>query len=94
MWRNRVGSDNIEVKVRDTENNREWTFNSLEFSLRGFDVDDEDVIELGSLIAEVLCSENKFINLQIDAYVKAGEAQDVYPSEELVLDKDSGKFKR
>lgn len=89
LWRNRVGSDNIEVRVKDLNNNKEWTFNSLEFSLRNFETNNQDVKELGKIIAEVLSSEDKFLNLQIDAFVKMGESQEVYPSEELVLDKNT-----
>ena len=94
LWRNRVGSDDIEIHVKEESKDKEWIFNALDFSIRDFESDDEKVIELGNAIADVLASENDFMNLKVDAFVKIGEAQDVYPSEELVLDKSNGKGKK
>lgn len=89
LWRNRVGSNKIEVRVKSIEENKEWIFNSLDFSLKDFETENQDIIELGEIIAKVLSSKEDFLNLQIDAFVEMGEAQEVYPSEELVLDKSA-----
>jgi len=94
LWRNRVGSDDIEIHVKEESKNKEWIFNAFDFSIRDFETDDEKVIELGNAIADVLANENDFMNLKVDAFVKIGEAQDVYPSEELILDKSNGKGKK
>lgn len=88
LWRNRVGVDQIEVVVKS--DGYEKRFDSLAFSTRSMECDDQDVLELGEMIANVLASEEDFLLLEIDAYVKVGKAQIVYPSEELVLDKGKG----
>lgn len=93
LWRNRVGSDKIEVCVENINNNKKWTFNCLDFCLHNFETDNNDVKELGKYISDTLSSENGFLNLNVDAYVCLGHSQEVYPSEELVLDKDKSKDK-
>jgi CRISPR-associated protein Csy3 len=93
LWRNRVGTDAIEIHVTEEQKGKEWIFNAFDFSIRNFDTDNSSVKELGKLISNVLASDSDFLNLKINAYVKMGEAQDVYPSEELVLDKSSGNNK-
>lgn len=93
LWRNRVGAENIDVQV-DASNaavNQSWTFDATNFSTRHFDHQDSSVADLASIIAEVLASEDNFLMLDINCFVKVGIAQDVYPSEELVLDKGKGE---
>jgi len=48
-------------------------------------------MELGERIAAALSSEDDFLMLEINCFVQIGKAQEVYPSEELVLDKGKGK---
>jgi CRISPR-associated protein Csy3 len=94
LWRNRVGSDKIEIHVNDLTNEKEYVFNALEFPLRSFPILNDrniNVKELGESIAKVLSGESGFVNLEINAYVHVGKAQDVYPSEELILDTDKLK---
>lgn len=90
LWRNRVGSNNIEVHVKNEESGeKELVFNSLDYSLKSFDAEDANVKALGNMIANTLSSESSFLNLEINAFVKMGNAQEVYPSEELVLEKNT-----
>lgn len=90
LWRNRVGSRNIEIHVKNEEDSsQELIFNSLDYSLRSFDKYDDKVKTLGNLISKTLASDSDFLNLEINAFVKMGNAQEVYPSEELVLDKSN-----
>lgn len=91
LWRNRVGVEQIEVLVRDTNSDKNWTFDAKQFSPRTMQCDDTTVADLGQKIAQALASEEDFLMLQIDCYAKIGKAQEVYPSEELVLDKGKGK---
>src|SRR5690606_37861332 len=56
-----------------------------------FDVDNEQVNQLAEKVASALASENEFLLLEVTTYVQLGKAQEVYPSEELVLDKGKGK---
>ena len=91
LWRNRVGAENIEVEVKVLNKGQEntWTFNSHDFTTRDFDHEDAQVAELAEKIAQTLSGTQEFLLLEITAYAQVGLAQDVYPSEELVLDNKS-----
>ena len=92
LWRNRVGAEAIEVVVNVLNKGAEqqWTFDGRKFSLRHFEQSNEQVDSLAERIATVLASEEDYLILDIVCYAKVGRAQEVYPSEELVLDKDKG----
>ena len=45
---------------------------------------------MADCIAKALSSNSECLLLEIEAYAKVGNAQEVYPSEELVLDKGKG----
>ncbi|PCJ39523.1 MAG: type I-F CRISPR-associated protein Csy3 [SAR86 cluster bacterium] len=93
LWRNRVGAEKIEVQVnaKNKTLNQSWTFDATQFNLRNFDETNNAVAELATLIAGVLASEDEFLLLDINCFVQVGIAQEVYPSEELVLDKGKGE---
>lgn len=93
LWRNRVGAKKIEVQVSASNKtvNQSWTFDATKFKLREFDSSNTMVSELAALIANVLASEDDFLLLDVNCYVQVGNAQEVYPSEELVLDKGKGE---
>jgi len=88
LWRNRVGTEKIEVVI--LVNEKKLVFNALEFSLRSFESDNKDLEELAKLIADALCGKVPYLLITVDAYALLGRAQEVYPSEELVLDKGKG----
>ena len=96
LWRNRVGAEQIEVQIKALNKGTEqkWTFNAKQFSTRHFDHTDEQVNSLAARIAQTLSSESDNLMLQIDCFAKVGKAQEVYPSEELVLDKGNSKTKK
>jgi len=93
LWRNRLGAENIEVKVKALNKDTEaaWLFDATTMGIRDFNSDDSQIISLAGKIAEVLSGRKTFLLLEIEAFAKVGKAQDVYPSEELVLDKGKGK---
>ncbi|GIU22452.1 CRISPR-associated protein Csy3 [Shewanella hafniensis] len=93
LWRNRVGAENIEVQVRATNRSidQSWTFDATQFSTKHFDSNDAQINTLATHIATVLSSEDDFLLLDINCFAKVGRAQEVYPSEELVLDKGKGE---
>ena len=63
----------------------------MDFSLRDFDYNHPAVDELAGLIADALCGRTKGpLLITVVAYASIGKAQEVYPSEELVLDKGKG----
>lgn len=93
LWRNRVGAENIEVQVRAKNStlDQSWTFDATQFSTKHFDSHDAQINALATHIATVLSSEEDFLLLDINCFAKVGRAQEVYPSEELVLDKGKGE---
>lgn len=99
LWRNRLGAEQVEVHVAQLvggQPTQNWTFDALALSLRNFDVQPETVESLGqlsTLIAEGLAS-NRHVLLQVTAFVRIGAGQEVFPSQELILDKEkAGKSK-
>lgn len=91
LWRNRVGTESIEIQIRDLISKESWTFDAKSFSVRSMKSQNKEVIELGKKIAYALASEDDFLMLEVTTYAKVGKAQGIYPSEELVLDKGQGK---
>lgn len=94
LWRNRVGCEKLEVqiKVLNENDNFDETFKCLEHG--DFNKKDNKVNQLAEKIAKTLSGKNEFLLLEINAYAKVGKFQDVYPSEELVLDKNNSKGKK
>ncbi len=99
LWRNRVGAEQVEVTVeqmRDGQPAKAWTFDSLALNMRAvgpLPSDAKGLDELGQTIAAGLAGSDHVL-LRVTAFVRQGEGQEVFPSQELVLDKDSaGKSK-
>lgn len=92
LWRNRVGAERVEVQVRS--GNKSWSFDAMNFNLQNFGSSNPGVNELAALIANALGSEDEFLLLDINCYAQVGNAQEVYPSEELVLDKGKGEKRK
>lgn len=97
FWRNRVGAEQLEVVVKIKETS--FTFNGFDYSLKSFDKTDEKIDGLAKIISNALCAvaddDNPYVLLEIDAYALIGKAQEVYPSEEMVMnkgDKDKSKI--
>jgi CRISPR-associated protein Csy3 len=96
LWRNRVGAEKIEVQVnaKNSTVNETWVFDATQFSTRNFDFNDDAINNLAMYIAKALASADDFLLLDISCFVQVGKAQEVYPSEELVLDKSTSKEKK
>ncbi len=92
LWRNRIGAEAIEVTVKALNKGaeQEWKFDATEYSPRDMSAGDKQIDSLANRIAKALASEDDFLMLDIACFAKVGKAQDVYPSEELVLDKGKG----
>jgi CRISPR-associated protein Csy3 len=92
LWRNRVGAEAIEVVVNRLKGgaaDRTWKFDALALSLRSFD-DTADVTSLAQAIAEGLSGRGHVL-LEVIAHVRVGQGQEVFPSQELILDKGNEK---
>lgn len=89
LWRNRVGAEKVEVVVT-VNNQQSIVFNAFDYVLHSFDALDEKVLALANHIAQALEGKTPYLLIKVDAYALVGTAQEVYPSEELVLDKGKG----
>jgi len=96
LWRNRFGAEKIEVHVRILNEGQEkiWVFDAKTFNLLDFNHQNVEVAELSEKIAAALSGSLEFLLLEINAFAQVGKAQDVYPSEELVLDKSKSEGKK
>ncbi len=90
LWRNRVGAEQVEVQVAHLVGGvaaKRWTFaDALAIPLRGFEPASGELAELGALIAEGLASD-RHVLLEVTAFVRLGAGQEVFPSQELILDR-------
>ena len=93
LWRNRMGAEHISVHVRQLAQGtaaQTWVFDALNFSLRDFDATSPDLTALSTVIEQGLAGTAHAL-LEVIAYVRVGDGQEVYPSQELILDKGDKK---
>lgn len=93
LWRNRVGVDSVEIKVTYLDANKKtiWVFDAENFSLRQFSENlTTDLTALSQVIQFGLMGE-KSVYLEIESFARLGNGQEVFPSQELVLEKSSNK---
>jgi CRISPR-associated protein Csy3 len=93
LWRNRMGAEQVEVRVRHLIQGIEegtWTFDALTLSLRSFEAPAtpaaQALRELTEIIAQGLAG-SAFVLLEVTAFARMGDGQEVYPSQELILDR-------
>jgi CRISPR-associated protein Csy3 len=97
LWRNRIGAEQVEVRIAHLADGKalnEWCFDAFSLSLRDFQVTGDSSVadaleQLGSLIAAGLAGE-RHVLLRISAFVRLGNGQEVFPSQELILDRVRG----
>jgi len=98
LWRNRMGAEQVEVRVDHIVHGasvKDWTFDGLALSLNDFETGAgfADLQSLGDLIADGLAGKSHAL-LKVSAFARLGPGQEIYPSQELILDKPrSGKSK-
>lgn len=84
LWRNRVGAEEVTVMVK--AGGSSFTFNAYDFSLNDFDKSNNnaDLLKLAAIIAEGLKGDaQSFVLVEVDAFVKLGHQQHVFPSQEM-----------
>jgi CRISPR-associated protein Csy3 len=84
LWRNRVGAEDITIIVK--AGNNTFKFNAYDFSLNEFEKssNNADLQQLAAIIAEGLKGDQQsFVLIQVDAFVKLGHQQHVFPSQEM-----------
>ena len=95
LWRNRLGAEQVEVQVAqlvDGQPTHTWTFDALALSLNNFTAPPKAAAalsQLSTLIADGLASK-RHVLVQVTAFVRIGAGQEVFPSQELILDPTKG----
>ena len=99
LWRNRAGAEQVEVTVEQMQGGQaaqQWSFDALALNTRAvgaINTEAKGLDELGQAMAAGLTG-SQHVLLRITAFVRQGAGQEVFPSQELILDKDSaGKSK-
>ena len=88
LWRNRVGAEAVDVRIARLQNGeaiQSWMFDGLALPLRNFAAHTE-VDSLGQVIADGLAGKGHLL-LEVVAFVRIGDGQEVFPSQELILDR-------
>lgn len=96
LWRNRIGAEQVEVTVARLQGGRavsEWSFAALTHSMMALKAPAEENGKLSELagLMEAGLAGKEHVLLQITAFVRLGEGQEVFPSQELILDKGNSK---
>lgn len=95
LWRNRIGAEQVEVRVAHQVGGRPsevWTFDALSRSSRTFDAAADangPLKELASWMAQGLGGQAHVL-FDVVAFVRIGAGQEVFPSQELILDRGRG----
>jgi CRISPR-associated protein Csy3 len=93
LWRNRFSAEKISISIN--YNNGDSIIevsDAKQYKLKLFDYEDKSINELASLIERGL-SGNEFVLFDVVAKLKMGLGQEVYPSQELILDNNKSKGK-
>jgi len=92
LWRNRVCAEEIIINVNSKKSSESLSFDASAFSLNNFNKsDDNKALEtLATIIKNGLSTTDEFTLLEIDAYVKLGNGQHVFPSQEMNMN-EKGK---
>lgn len=89
LWRNRVGAEQVQVRIAhlvDGVAAKHWTFDALQLSLRAFEAPSGPLAEVAALIADGLAG-SRHVLLEVTAFARLGAGQEVFPSQELILDR-------
>lgn len=95
LWRNRLVAEDVEIRIRQLvhgQTAKEWVFNALDFDLRSFETPaaaQENLKQLAEVMAAGLASEH-YVLLDIAAFARVGAGQEVFPSQELILERGRG----
>ncbi len=95
LWRNRIGAEQVDVRIAhlvDGSAKTQWSFDALSLALRNFGAPADVAAPLGELaelIADGLAG-RQHVLLGVTAYVRVGSGQEVFPSQELILDRGRG----
>jgi CRISPR-associated protein Csy3 len=96
LWRNRIGAENVTVTVErliDGKSTEKLSFDALQNRLNEAAVHQEQKTEIQKLSAWIEAGLNglEHVLLKVTGFSRLGEGQEVYPSQELILDTGNSK---
>lgn len=85
LWRNRICAEQIEIQVTINKDANILTFNAYDFSLKDFEKnrENEALQKLSTTLKQGLASDDDFVFIKVSAFVKLGNGQHVFPSQEM-----------
>lgn len=83
LWRNRVGAEEITIVVNIKGQDNALTFNAYDYSLNDFNHNNADIQILSEAIKQGLIEDDNYVLISVDAFVKLGNGQHVFPSQEM-----------
>lgn len=85
LWRNRICAEQIEIQVTINKDANILTFNAYDFSLKDFEKnrEHEALQKLSTTLKQGLASDDDFVFIKVNAFVKLGNGQHVFPSQEM-----------
>lgn len=93
LWRNRIGAENIQITIQSNQHKTPWHIEHAErLSLNDFTTESPELKSLSQDIANGLRG-NALTILNIEAHAQIGYGQEVYPSQELILDDNKNNKK-
>lgn len=93
LWRNRVGAEEIKVIVSAPGFENPVEFDSYKYPLNKVNHEDDKITQLADLIASGF-SGNNYAFMEIDAFVKLGAGQRIWPSQEMRMNIPKGEKSR
>ncbi len=93
LFRNRVGVPDIAIQVKHSSLSKPIEFNAYDYPLKDTTTSDTKILPLVELIKKGLKSEEN-IFIEVDAYVKLGNRQRIWPSQEMVMNIPKGEKSR
>lgn len=94
LWRNRIGADEVKILVYLEGESDPLEFNAYDFKLSDLESNDKNINKLSSVIKQGLSDNTgeKFTFIKIVAFSKLGNGQQVYPSQDMNMEKgEKGK---
>lgn len=94
LWRNRISGEKLKVFVRENESDEAIEFDAYDdYDLKNVVIEDDNINRLQQIIANGFIGA-KYALLKIDAFVKLGEGQRVWPSQEMRMNTPKGEKSR
>jgi len=95
LWRNRIGAEDISIQIAHLKTGQpagQWTFDALAYSLRDLTATAAapELTELAHLMADGLMG-RAHVLLQVTAFVRMGSGQEVFPSQEIIMERARGE---